>query len=233
MVVETAEKMILEDNSTPFVWCFRFGKTVSQEEITPPLSPTPLPKNAPCDGWEVRFFWPFDEALAITTPVLEPHMFDVRQYVFTIHRDLYIVSDKTHNNLKIRNNEVLLKKLVNARGNNVEGFLEKDRERVSIEQNLTELRREDIDDLFDQIDIASQDDFPDYSLHYVVKESMLIHLKGLPAKVEFSKLYIDDQVYLSLCIESRSFEITDHLRSSMNFITPSQSYVTFLRSFKK
>lgn len=231
--MNTTIQKIIDSNSPPFIWSFRFGKTISSEEISSLHSlPEQQPKQALCDGWETRFFWPLTPELSIIVPVLEPHMFDIRQYIFTVHKDLYIVSDKTDDNLKIRNNEILLKKLLGT-AEHVDGFQEKDRARFILDKDINSFTPSDVSELLENAELPNLEDFDDFKLHYIVKESMLTHLKNLPAKIEFSKIYIGDKIYLSLCIESRTFEITDHLRSSMNFTIPAESYVNFLKEADK
>lgn len=225
----------ISELSLPFLWNFRFGKTTSSEVnscLIPEDNKETLKTLPFCEGWEVRYFWPASDSFPIILPAFEPHMFDLRQYDFNVYKDLYLVTPNLENNVKIRNNEILLKKL-NHHANGIDGFLRKIRKEITIKKDLNVLTHKDVRNILEETEILGKETTSSFELHYAAKESMVTILNILPAKIEFSKFHIKNKQYLSLCIESRHFEIVEHLKNSLNFISTPYSYVNFLKDIIK
>lgn len=217
-------------SAPPFFWNFRLGKTTASEKSKslPCLDKTDPPQ---CNGWEVRYFWDFPDAPPVIIPAFEPHMFDIRQYNFIVHTDLYLVPADASLNIKIRKDEILVKRhLFHQDG--IDGFAQKDREHISNESPIHDLSRAQIEAFLSQLQSLKEEKVGPVELCTVTKESMLISLKTVPAKIELSKIYVNNQAYLSLCIESRTFEAADHLKNSLNINIAPCSYINFLKGLK-
>ncbi|WP_032113768.1 hypothetical protein [Candidatus Paracaedibacter symbiosus] len=231
MVVPLTKNRIVE--SLPFFWNFRLMPCNTNVGPFQEFESISLDSHdsQDCHTWEVRYFWPLAEPSPIIVPSFGREVFNINQYRFKFHQDLYLLTNDVSFNLKVRKSELLLKKQELER-EEIIGFSKKKHEPLILEKGIHLLSIEDINKLLIGTDLARFKNFEIASSCFILKESMQLTLKTVPAKIEFSKLYLPYQTFLSFCIESHSFEAVKHLKNHLNFEGKPCSYTMFLTELK-
>lgn len=220
------------ENSTPFLWDFRLSDHKKIDLSTYESVPKELNSDV-CHRWEIRYFWPYTGSSPVTVPVFEPDMFDTKKYRFKIHKDLYLLTGNVSDNIKIRKKQsaaqlVYKKRLYSHNG--IDGFSKKTKEEITLKRDFDHLGLEDVLSLVSQTHLIKSNLFHVRGVFPVTKESMVIELKVLPVKIEFSKIYIENKTYLSLCLESKDFNALTFLVQNLNYDVSPCSYTHFLKN---
>jgi hypothetical protein len=136
-------------------------------------------------------------------------------------------------NIKIRQThsgyKLLLKNQLTIQ-DGIIGFSEKISEAIPIDKKFDALSIEDIRLLVVQTPKLKDYKFNPERLVKLIKESMVIKLKKLPAKLEFSKIDWQGQIYLSFCAESHCLNAIKLIKNKLGFQSSSYSYQQFLKN---
>lgn len=205
--------------SIPFLWNFRLQPGNKMER------PLKLPNNLNSnpENWEVHYFWPWDHQ-NILIPVFDAQMYDLHSYRYKLHEDLYLLNQDLNLNIKIRHQELLIKKQL-ASEDEISAFAKKAHYPLKLDKRAEQLTKESLEDLL----LESYGPLKSDGTCYILKESMRIKLKkSFNVKIEFSKLYINKDIFLSLSIESNKFKNVKYYKDQLNFTTSPITYTTFI-----
>jgi hypothetical protein len=212
----------LDLKSIPFLWNFR----LSPISVSFPQDPLQESLIKTISGkWEVRYFWPLPHE-DIIIPAFDSSLFQIENYRHKIHDDCYLLTQDKDLNLKVRSNELLVKKqLVKSEG--ICGFLKK--ERIPLSLRKDEFSSLPQNNQISQVLFEISGKKSPFNVLPVLKESMRIKLDGFhKMHLEFSRVFISDQIFLSLCLEGKNFHEIKFLNNILGIPIPPLSYTEFL-----
>ncbi|GEM_PF-2231573 len=220
----------VRENTIPFLWEFRL-KALHKGALSnfSDLKDKPAPES--CHRWETRYFFPYGESTHIIVPAFESTMYNADQYRFKVHRDIYLLTESGRENVKIRfkkSSMELLQKSQLYDQDGIEGYAKKVLEDLSCEKSFDSITIEDVHLMLKQAQTIDSEVFRPIALHRMLKESMVVDLSSVSAKLELSKVYSQGKIYLSLNIESKSFYGLKFLKGMLNFDARPCSYMEFL-----
>ncbi len=190
-------------------------------EFTPQTASLPaefLIKQEPEElKWEIRFFWPNDEIIVLNT--LDNSLLDIAKYQQKSREDYYYLLTDSNYNIKRRRNELLYKPLL-KRTDQAIAFGSK--------INLDDLKDPTADPQLQKIaqHVAQQG-----VEVYVKKVAFIYKFATTPTvKLELARLEVQNQTYLSACIEGKSLFLVERLAGLLLGKQNSCEYVTFLKN---
>ncbi|MFN7365306.1 MAG: hypothetical protein ACK5TR_05125 [Alphaproteobacteria bacterium] len=203
--------------SRPFLWNFRLAPWKTKD-VPPAFAQL---QDLDIDTFEVHYFWPITTT-SVIVPTFEQALYYTENYRHKFHDDHYVLSSDLEKNLKFRKGELLLKQEMFKRGD-IHAFAKKVHYLVHHTDGIEES---------DLLKLATAR-FPQVTpleVVHVIKESMRLKLKAFPTtKIEFSRLVVEDNHYVSLCIEGKNLETVVYLNEQLDFKTPPQSYMSFIK----
>lgn len=167
-------------------------------------------------SWEARYFWHEDEIITIhglTSDFLKPSNYRFKK----THDTYYILPHRTHN-LKKRHGKLFYKPLI-AERNGLFGFEKK----IALDaQSQKNLHLPALTELIDATRIQ-------------VKKEVLLHtFKTRPAvKMEIARLAVENQIYMTFCLEANSYSLVDQLRSRLIRDRKTCQYVHWIKNILK
>ena len=172
--------------------------------------------------WEIRFFWPDDETIVLNT--IDNSLLDLANYHQKHREDYYYLLPGSNYNIKKRHHELLYKPLLQQS-----------------ERALGFAAKINIDALTEQPHKTNQHDPLVHELvqriaHegvevYVKKEAFIYKFPTQPTiKLELARLEVQNQVYLSACIEGKALELVESIAEHLLGKQISCEYVTFLKN---
>ncbi|WP_058533998.1 hypothetical protein [Legionella saoudiensis] len=167
--------------------------------------------------WEIRFFWPNDEIIVLNT--LDNSLLDIAKYQQKSREDYYYLLTDSNYNIKRRRNELLYKPLL-KRTDQAIAFGSK--------INLDDLKDPTADPQLQKIaqHVAQQG-----VEVYVKKVAFIYKFATTPTvKLELARLEVQNQTYLSACIEGKSLFLVERLAGLLLGKQNSCEYVTFLKN---
>lgn len=151
--------------------------------------------------WEIRYFWPIEQIVQLD---LNERQLNWDKGACKIHQDIYWLNKDNPLNIKQRHDK-LVYKAIQSQHNERAAYDKK----VNISMN----------DLIQQNHVTIPVD--------KMAIQLVIHEKP-KCVLELSKIYIQDQVYSSLCIESRCGGLLDDLHNHLHLPGKACSYIEFL-----
>lgn len=151
--------------------------------------------------WEVRYFWPLDRIIELNISEKQLHW---DKSVYKTHFDTYLIDRENPLNIKGRKDKLVYKP-----------FISQQNDRIAYDKKVS----------------LSTDELSQHNFLAVPVEKMSIQLiiyEKPKCVLELSKIYMLNQEFSSLCIESRCVRLLDNLHDHLKLPGKACSYIEFL-----
>lgn len=175
--------------------------------------------------WEKRYF--FDDSTIINLSGLSEQFLNLSQATIEYKEDHYLLIPQKQLNIKYRDNELLYKPRLKTHSE-IEGYGKK--------INLNTWAADSILPGEEQVTAKELINCIEEQSHKVtvIKEAIIYKLPTKPKiKLEFARIIIENNAYLSVCVESRSHALVKKISKHLMGECVSCDYVSFLNKILK
>ena len=195
------------------VWNFEVAPTVHSLPTTAQIS-----KKREQGKWEVRYFWCAEDIIALTA--IHSDLLSLRHYQQKYKEDDYFVLPNEPYNIKRRRGELIYKPLL-TQSSMAFCFGPK------ITLTLSRTQNKKLQKILEKV-------MQEGLFMPVKKESFVYKFPlAIPTKLELARIEVDQRVFFSACIESRSQAIAEQLGLALVGKQDTGDYVTFLKKLRQ
>lgn len=199
------------------VWNFEFAPKTSSlpEEFL-------VKKETEELKWEIRFFWPNDEAIVLNA--IDNSLLDLANYHQKHRDDYYYLLPNRNYNIKRRRHELLYKPLL-KKSELALGFDAKINIDYQTEPPKTIPHQDPVvQEIVQRVGTEGVE-------AYVRKEAFIYKFPTHPTiKLELARLEVHNKVYFSACVEGKALELVENIAEHLLGKHISCEYVTFLKN---
>ncbi|MCE0721604.1 MULTISPECIES: hypothetical protein [Legionella] len=167
--------------------------------------------------WEIRYFWPDDEAIILNT--IDNALLELANYKQKIREDYYYLLPGQNYNIKKRRDQLLYKPLL-KQINHAVGYGRK----ITLERTQDQVLPPELQKMIQQVEDEGIEIF-------VKKEALIYKFPTEPkVKIELARLEVLQKIYFSVCIEGKSLQLVETISKHLLDEPVSCEYVAFLKN---